>query len=182
MRPGSYAIWATAGGRSVVPYRVTKELTYIDYDGSRRYAAAAARFTIGDRGPSEISLMLQAAARISGRVIVNDPSASLTVLVPPRVRMLAAGAHTLVGYADPNDPNGRVATDGSFVFEGMTGAACVILESVPAGWHVESVTRGGTSIHNVAIEFASGDEIADVLFTLARNTAYGSRENRCPER
>ena len=180
--PGSYAIWATAGGRSNVPYRVTKEFTYIDYDGSRRYAAAAAPFTIGDRAPSDISLMLQAAARISGRVIFNDPSTSLTVSITPRVRMLAAGARTLIGYADPNDPNGRVATDGSFVFEGMTGAACVILESVPAGWHVESVTRGSTSIKNVAVELAPGDEIAGVLFTLARNTEHRSPEDRCPER
>src|SRR5262249_55451438 len=48
MPPGSYAIWATAGGRSKVPYRVTNEFTYVDYDRSARYAAAG-RFTIGER-------------------------------------------------------------------------------------------------------------------------------------
>ena len=126
--------------------------------------AGVAELDVVDRPLDDVVLSLVAAARIRGRVEFQD-----------RERQSPGGAAMLVLSSIPgrqpppihsNDPNGRVAPDGSFAIDGLLGTRCLGMWNVPPGWQLAAILRDGRDITDEPIAFSPGERIDDVVLRL----------------
>lgn len=160
---GPLTIWAAAGGWRQGRYDLTDDIFYTDYDGSPRLAAYT-RVEINNAPRDDISLVLRPGARIKGRVVFTGLQGRPEALKPLRVYGMVPQDN---GYLDAiEDPNGRVARDGSFVLDGLVGQQCLTLWNIPAGWKLSSVDYRGIDISHTPMFFETGELVDQVRITL----------------
>ena len=117
-----------------------------------------------DRPLDDVVLSLVAAAGIRGRVEFQDRDCQS----PAGAAMLVLSS--IPGRQPPpihsNDPNGRVAPDGSFALDGLLGTRCLQMWNVPPGWQLAAILRDGRDITDEPIAFSPAERVDEVVLRL----------------
>ena len=135
---------------------------------------AAQPMTVSSGDVSDIPVMLQAGATISGTVMfegANAPEFSQLRLTAPSVEN--------GGSLGPN-PNARVAKDGTFTLDGVSAGAHLIRQAGQLrGWTLKSVIADGRDVIDTPIELRSGQQLTAVavVFTSKQTEINGTVTN-----
>jgi hypothetical protein len=139
LKEGRYTVWAR--GRA---------------GADRRAAFLMVDFRVDE---TELMLVLEAAGRISGRIIAARGG------LPPVDGVKVESALTyeaeLVDHlaVDAED----VAPDGRFLLDGQFGARRVTLRGLPAGWQLREITLGRTAVAGGVVDVPPGATVELVL-------------------
>jgi hypothetical protein len=157
---GRLTIIATGGGRQIEHYRAVPQFSYGVYDGSARFAVSTTA-EVGDEPPPDVYVTLIPGADVRGRVVFQGLQEA-----PRTVRPMRVYAYPGTGMTESeDDPNGRIARDGSFHLEGLAGSQCLKVFR-PYDWHLLSVTHHGIDITSEPLIFGPSEHVDDIVITL----------------
>jgi hypothetical protein len=157
MRPdGSFLFTGVPPGSYLI-----RALAQTELDGSLLFAVF--RVTVRDRDLDGIDLVLRPGATISGRLVGDSSSGSLSDVLP-RVRVRAPfDDGSSFGDAQTGEPR----RDGTFAIQGvMAGAHLIVVEGLPAPWSLKTVRYRGQDITDVGVQADSGQRVDDVRITI----------------
>jgi hypothetical protein len=100
-----------------------------------------------------LTIFTGSGASILGTVVADNGSRL------PAARM-AVEAIPLQRSAATWSPRATVAENGTFALDGLAGIYSLRLESLPAGWMLESMTANGLDVSDVAIELQPKDRVS----------------------
>jgi hypothetical protein len=128
---------------------------------------AKTRVTV-DRSDVGVDLVLTPGARVAGRVIFEGtsrrPDGLEVVAVPPEQG----------GGPEPPRNNyqpARIRPDGSFRLTRLLGTLELRVVPDTRGWRPKSITAGGRSLLDIAVDFTGGEDLRDVVIVMTDRTA-----------
>lgn len=106
-------------------------------------------------GEVTVSLSLEPAARVNGRVIVDRGG------LPPvaNTRVVAAWTDGTIDLDPLARDEGHVGADGSFTIDGLFGRRIFRVAGLPADWQVTAIRQGRSDITSSGVELAPGSAI-----------------------
>jgi hypothetical protein len=122
---------------------------------------ASAQVSVNGRDVTDVSLELQPAISIPGKVVFDaaPPVDSSRVRVQLSVTDIAGAT---IGV-----PPAAIAADGAFTLGSVTPARyAVTVTGVPAGWTIRAATGGGKDVLDAGLEVGAGTAIPDLTITL----------------
>jgi carboxypeptidase family protein len=120
--------------------------------------------------PRHVTVVMQSAARMSGRIEFGGRADPLDRRDRTRVVFQLSGS-----LLNLNSVASRMAaSDGTFELTGLIGEGCLRLYDLPAEWRLDRITHEGTDITNRLITLKPGERRSDVHVRLVRgNTEPG---------
>jgi hypothetical protein len=141
---------------------------------------AMAEIDVRNSDVSDITLQLQPAMTISGRVTFDTTSATPPQPAAIRIslgsdRLAAPGVSNLFGRLGTTIGT-SVRPDGTFTLNGLLPSRYQLTATVGGGWWLRSAVAGGRDLLDTNIDIAAGGSIADAVLTFSdRHTGLSGK-------
>jgi hypothetical protein len=140
---------------------------------------AARPVVVAEIDPAPLSLRTAPLSSVSGRVLLERPEREGQIQAPmsPFVfRSVPADPDMAPSFEDGR-LSGMISTSGTFVFNGLVGAARITPRILRDGWYVKSLTLGRTDLLSTDFDFGTAGQ-AFTNATIVLSAAGGVVEGR----